>query len=327
MEARLGLNLRLVKEGHARLANLGEELDCDLEWRQMGNLVLIDQERHWTEWAERARRLTAEGIDARMVSPAEVRELEPALEVDGWLGAAYGTEGNLNPFKFCHAYARAARQQGALLLNHTPVTGFDLDSDRIRAVLSGGTRYSAETVVVAAGPWTAQVTGWAGDTVPVGFHHAEAMVTEPLPPTIRNHVGLAGFYEMIHASRRASTSGVLQTKQGNLLITQSVEQTDQLHRHSTEWGLRGMSANFLKLFPSLHGVRLLRDWGVPSAISPDEKPILGWTGRVQNLFVAGRLHLNIATLPVVSDLAAGMVLGETVVPSLAEYSPRRFSAN
>jgi len=89
--------------------------------------------------------------------------------------------------------------------------------------------------------------------------------------------------------------------------------------------MRGMAAKALRLLPWLRNVRLLRDWGVPSSVSPDEEPIIGWAGEVDNLFVAGRLHLNIATLPVVSELAAGMALAETVEPSLDAYSPRRFS--
>jgi sarcosine oxidase subunit beta len=325
LEAHFGLNLDLVKEGHARLAALAEELDLDIEWRPMGNLVLIEEERHWQEWSERAERLTAEGIAAEMLSPAQVRELEPALAVDGLLGAAFGMEANVNPFRYCWAYARAAQRQGATLIAHKPATGFEVKGGHIQAVLAGAERYQAGTVVVAAGPWTAQVTKWAGESVPVGFHYAEAMITEPLPPVLNNHVGLAGFYELIHSSRRATTAGVLQTLRGNLLITEGVEQTEELHGRSTEWGIEGMATKVLQLLPSLRWLRLLRDWGVPSAVSPDEEPIIGWASQVENLFVAGRLHLNIATLPVVSDLAAGMVLSETTEPPLDAYSPQRFS--
>jgi sarcosine oxidase subunit beta len=327
MEAHWGLHLDLMKEGHRRLASLSKALEYDIEWRPMGNLVLIEKEHHWQEWSERAARLTAEGVATEMLSPSHVREVEPSLSVDGLLGAAFAMEANVNPFRFCWAYARAALRQGASLLCHTPVTGFEVEGGRIRAVQAGWERHPAGTVVVAAGPWTAEVTGWAGESVPVGFHYAEAMVTEPLPPVLRNHLGLAGFYELIHAQRRASTAGALQTLRGNLLITQSVEQTQELHGRSTAWGPAGMAAKLLPLLPGLGQVRLLRDWGVPSAISPDEEPVIGWAGRVENLFVAGRLHLNIATLPVVSELVASMVLAEKVEPRLDEYSPRRFLAH
>lgn len=325
IEAHPGLNLALVKQGHTRLAKLAEELDCDIELRPMGNLVLIEEERHWQEWNEQVKSLTAEGIGAEMLSPDQAQELEPALNVSGFVGAAFGMEANVNPFKFCWAYARAARRHGACLLPHTPATGLEIKGGRIQAVLAGAERHVARTVVVAAGPWTAEVTRWAGEAVPVGFHYAEAMITEPLPPVLHNHVSLAGFYEMIHSSRRATTAGVLQTQRGNLLITEGVEQTDELHGRSTEWGMTGMAVKTRRLLPWLRNVHLLRDWGVPSSVSPDEEPILGWAGQVDNLFVAGRLHLNIATLPIVSDLAAGMVLAEAVEPSLDAYSPRRFS--
>jgi sarcosine oxidase subunit beta len=326
MEAHWGLNLDQVKEGHQRLAGLSQLLEYDIEWRAMGNLVLIETQRQWQRWSQRAAMLTAEGIATEMLSPHQVKELEPALAVDGLLGAAFAMEANVNPFKLCWAYARASRRYGARLLPYKPATGFEIKGGVIQAVLAGPERYAADVVVVAAGPWTASVTRWAGEAVPVGFHHAEAMVTEPLPPVLQNHIGLPGFYDLIHSKRRASTAGALQTLQGNLLISQSVEQTDQVRGRSTAWGPAGMAEKLLSLLPGLGQCRLLRDWGVTSAISPDEEPIVGWVGQVRNLFVAGRLHLNIATLPVVSDLAAAMVLGEAVEPSLDEYSPQRFGS-
>ena len=325
MEAHFGLNLSLVKRGHLCLAALDEELGYDIEWRAMGNLVLIGKERHWREWSARAEKLSAEGIATEMLPRAQVQKLEPGLVVESFLGAAFGMEANVNPFKLCWAYARAARRGGAYLCPHTPATGLVIEKGRIQAVLAGAERYTAGCVVVAAGPWTAQVTGWAGEAAPVGFHYAEAMVTEPLPSVLNHHIGLAGFYELIHTSQRATTAGVLQTSGGNILITEAVEQTEELHARSTEWGISGMAAKALQLLPWLRHVRLIRDWGVPSAVSPDEEPILGWAGSVDNMFVAGRLHLNIATLPVISDLAAAMVLGEAVEPSLEAYSPQRFA--
>jgi glycine/D-amino acid oxidase-like deaminating enzyme len=326
LEAQPGLNLELVKMGHARLRTLDEELDCKagIEWRPMGNLVLIEKEEHWAEWTRRASWLASEGIAVEMVAPSQVRELEPEVTTTGFLGAAFGMEANVNPFKFCLAYARAARRKGATILLHTPVTGFRVGGGRILQVLSRDLAFSTATVVVAAGAWTAQVTSRAGAAVPVGFHRSEAMVTEPLPPILRNRVGLAGFYEAIHSRIRATTSGVVQTESGNLFVSASMEQTDRLVGHSTDWGLAGLAANTLRLFPRFRQARIIRGMAVPSAQSPDENPILGWSGCVENLFVAGRLHLNIPSVPVVSDLAAGMVLGEVVHPSLERYSPQRF---
>jgi sarcosine oxidase subunit beta len=338
LEAQRGLNLQLVKLGHARLRSLAEELDYKpgIEWRPRGNLVLIEEEDAWADWSERARWLAAERISVEMLAPMQVREVEPEVDANGFLGAAFGMEASVNPFRFCQAYASAARRQGTTILPHTPVTGFRTRGGRILQVLSEDLAFSAAVVVVAAGAWTAQVTGWAGAVVPVGFHRSEAMVTEPLPPVLRNRVGRAGFYGAIHSSRRATTGGVVQTENGNLFISAGVEQTDKLTGHSSDWGMAGLAAKILQVLPRLRQARIIRDMAVPSAVSPDERPIVGWSGAVRNLFVAGRLHLNIATIPVISDLAAGMVLGEVVAPSrdgtspkdgalsLEEYSPQRF---
>ena len=54
------LNLRLIREGLARLETLEEELGTTFEWRRNGFLALINAQHLWDDWVTRAQsRLTS----------------------------------------------------------------------------------------------------------------------------------------------------------------------------------------------------------------------------------------------------------------------------
>ena len=206
------LNMRLIRDGLARLATLEEKLGMSFEWRQLGYLCLIPTEALWHEWTIRAGTLSAGGIPTEMLDRVAVAQAEPCLNTAGYLGAAYSVEGFVNPMLFCWAYAQAARRLGANLYPHTPVTAIDVDNDRVTGVITGDQRFTADRFALMTGAWTPTLLELAGAELPVCHTHAEAFVTAPLPPILNNTIGLADFYETIHGRSRAVSVGLAQNR-------------------------------------------------------------------------------------------------------------------
>ena len=157
---------------------------------------------------------------------------------------------------------------------------------------------------MAAGAWSGKVLELAGARLPVRSTNAEAMVSEPLPPVLHNHVGMADFYETIHNQPQAVSLGVLQMKHGSLYIAESVEMTDEIRQQTSIWGPPGMAAELLRLAPKFE-VRVLRAWTGQSPFLPDAQPAIGWMPGVDNLFVATCFHLTITTTPILTELIVG----------------------
>lgn len=323
-ESHRGAHMDLVLAGLACLETLAGELDYDVEWRRLGNLMLIERDEHWQWWADQVAYLQSRQVPAEMLDRPALAEAEPGLKIGRFRGAAWCLEGHLNPMKLCHAYARAARRYGASLRQDSPVTGFEQQGDRVTAVQAGRESFTGRAVLVTAGAWTGQVLRQAGVELPVRFTHAEAMISEPLPPVLHHHVGLADFYDTIHNQTHAVSVGVAQQKIGSLLVTEAVEKTAAIHRRNSPWGGPGIARDLLELFPGLAGVRIVRSWAAPSPFLPDEQPAIGRLPGRANLFVATCFHLTITTIPVLSQLIAGMILDNTIPPALAGFSPDRF---
>ena len=165
-------------------------------------------------------------------------------------------------------------------------------------------RFSADNFVVTAGVWTGELLRQVGSHLPVQFTHAEAIISEALPPLLNNHIGLADFYETIHNAKQAVSIGIAQQQNGSLLITEAVEQTQRIHRSNSIWGIPAIAQELLALFPALADVRLLRAWASPSPFLPDEQPAIGWAPGLDNCFVATCFHNTITTIPALSQIMA-----------------------
>ncbi len=323
-ESHRGLHFDWVLAGLAQLEQLEAELDFDFEWRRLGNLMLIEHENHWWHWTEQVDYLTARGVSADMLDPHALRQAEPLLYADDFLGAAWCMEGHLNPIKYNRAWAAAAERHGAIIRQQSPAVAFERQGQRLTAVHTPRDKFYGGAVLVAAGAWSSRVLGLVDATLPVQFAHAEAIVTEPLIPLLRNHIGLADFYDTIHTAARAVSVGVAQQKNGALVITEAVEQSPEIHRANSYWGPPAIARDLLELFPDLADVRVMRSWAAPSPFLPDENPAIGLMPGFENLFVATCFHLTVTTIPVISQLVAAQLLGDAPLPELDPFSPARF---
>ena len=284
------LNLRLIREGLARLETLEQELAVAFEWRRIGFLALINSQHLWDEWTGRAAQLTAAGIPTEMLDQAALREAEPYLNADGFLGAAYALEGLLNPFRFCAAYAGAARRHGAQLRPRTPVTGMRLAGRRVIAVEAGTERFEADQVAVMCGAWTAPVARLAGVELPIRHTHAEAFVTEPVALPLNNTVELASFYETIHGKERAVSVGFSRDSHGAWWSPRRCPRRPSCTAGPLPGAWRAMAADLLRLYPALAGVRVVRGWAIPTPFSPDDEPLVGWAPGLRQPVRGRRVH-------------------------------------
>lgn len=319
------LNLMLIKEGLKRHESLEEELGMSYEWHRFGVFLLIRSEELWDRWQERSKIFTGVGIPTEVVDRQALQKAEPMMNTEGLLGAAYALEGLLNPLLFTRAYARAAERYGAEICSHAEVIGMEREANRVVRVRTAGESFSCEKVAVMTGAWASEVCRLAGVEVPVRHTHAEALVTEPLPPAIHNTIELADFYETIHGKPQAVAIGIGPLPNGTLVITEAVTMTDELHQRASHWGLTHIAVDIVKIFPFLAKTRIIRSWGRPTSFTPDEEPLIGWTPQLDNLFVASSLVETITAVPLLSEWMAMMLRGERSLVSLERFSPARFA--
>ena len=90
----------------------------------------------------------------RRLSAARARALEPMLREEGLRGAVYYEDAVTDDARLTLANLQAAREAGAQVLTHTPVTGLAREGALHTVTVDGGQQIRARTVLLATGPWT-----------------------------------------------------------------------------------------------------------------------------------------------------------------------------
>ena len=131
--------------------------------------------------AERAKHRYM-GLETDIVGPNEIREISPITNVEGIIGALYDPlDGHLDPSGTTHAYAKAARMQGAEIVLRNPVLELNPTADGGWEVVTEQGTVNAEYVINAAGLWAREVGEMVGITIPCHPMEHQYLVTEDIP--------------------------------------------------------------------------------------------------------------------------------------------------
>jgi sarcosine oxidase subunit beta len=176
------VNVRLSLLSREKLARFEEELGVDPGYHPCGYLFAASDEAHLD--ALRA----AQGIqrvagleEARMATPSDVEDINPAILTDTLVGGVFcPTDGFIRPAQILRGYIEGAERLGVTFEYGGGWTGFDVDgSGRIFTVCTAEGDIAADSVVNAAGAWAALVAREAGLDLPVEPLRRQVAVTQP----------------------------------------------------------------------------------------------------------------------------------------------------
>jgi glycine/D-amino acid oxidase-like deaminating enzyme len=302
-----------TKKSLELLARDAEELGRPVELVLQGRVSLASGEAEWTEEQNFAAARQAEGVETRLLSPEELRQLEPAVG-PGFAGAAYVPgDGHVNPFLLTHAYAAAARRLGAEVRLGAEAIRLEVSNGAAAGVRTQAGLITARRVVVAAGAWSGSLLARLGITIPVWPGRGQMLVTERLPP-------------LTSRALRTSQIAIRQDLHGHVLIGSAVEDVGY-DRGVTLPVLSQFCRSATAILPALAEARIIRTWAGLRPMTPDSLPIIDAVPGVDGLFVAtGHSRTGLTYAPVSAWLLTQLIAdGRTDLP-LDPFRLDRFTA-
>src|SRR5699024_5701483 len=262
----------------------------------------------------------AQGVDSEVIGPKEVEELVPYIDVSKdtrypVLGALYHPPGGtIRHDAVVRGYARAAHEMGVHDIQHTEVTGIDVEGGQVTGVQTCQGRIADETAVNCTAGWSSLLSDMAGVRMPVPTSPLQAAVTEPVKPFL----GTVVVSGTLHVY-------VSQTDRGELVFGASVDPfTSYSMRGSLEF-VEGLATNVLSLMPSLSKMRLLRQWAGLCDMTPDYSPIMGGT-EVDGFYVdVGWGTYGFKAGPVAGESMAALIATEKTPELIKGFGMERFS--
>jgi glycine/D-amino acid oxidase-like deaminating enzyme len=325
-----GPELTLALRSVALWREFAGALGGGFEYEGKGGVVAAGGEARLGALRDLAERQRAAGVEVTALDPEGLRDAEPRIAPGLAGGAFYPQDSQVQPMKAALALLARARRGGAQVVGGADVLSLQRGRDGAvaRLVTSRGP-VAAPVVVNAAGPWSGEVAGRLGASVPVRPRRGRILVTEPLPEAIIRHK----VYEADYVGAVVSDSAALQcsavvegTASGTVLIGSSRDVAG-FSLAPDPVALAEMARRAVGLFPFLAGVRVIRGYTGFRPASPDHLPVVGSDAEVPGLFHAtGHEGAGIGLAPATAELITALVTGTAAPVDPAPFAPGRFAA-
>ncbi|RMD60667.1 MAG: FAD-dependent oxidoreductase [Alphaproteobacteria bacterium] len=323
--------LKLQRYSTALYARLGETTGYPINYHVTGSIRLAHTPARMDELRHVCAMARAQGIDFEMLSPAEIRDRYPFIELHDLEGGLWDPgDGDIDPSQVTQAFAAGARAHGAEIYRHNPVEAITRTPGGEWQVHTRNGTITAEIVVNAAGYRGAEVGRMVGLDLPIVSLQHQYLVTEPIPELVCRDAKLP-------LLRDPDESYYLRQERGGLLLGPYERDATPVWQDGIppDFGMELFADDLDRLEPYIEGaiarVPILGSAGIqrvingPIPYTPDGLPLIGLAYGLDNF------HLCCAfSFGIVQGGGAGKIAAEIIAAGEAEWDtwpvdPRRFT--
>lgn len=263
------------------------------------------------------------GIDVRLVSSQVLADIDRNARLAEEELAAYEAEaGYVEAVQVVASFAEAARKEGADIRMGVEVQNIVTQGSKIVGIDTNEGRYNCERVVLATGPWAAQLSKGLGVKLPVQACRTQVALYRRPPDFGRRAAVYADFVqgiyfkpthgEMIHAGSLAGEE------------TASPVNPDAYNEAADGDWLPQVRQRLSRRYPAMHRSYGRGGYGALYAITPDWHPILDKVPGLEGAYVAvGFSGHGFKMSPIVGQLMAELIVDGAV--KTLDLAPLRFA--
>ena len=292
--------------------------------REKGHVWLAHSEMGMRTERGRCLMNQAMGVRTEMLTPAEIKELIPQIDLTGGgrypiFGASHHVEAaTARHDRVAWTYASGATAAGVHVVQHRPVTGLLRDGSgpnaRVWGVRTAAGDIRAGVVLSAVGGRVTEMAAHAGVRLPIRTHPLHAFVTNDFEQ---------GLAKIVASTELACY--VSQTERGQMLIGAEFDSQPSYSRISSFDALRSYAYKITMLLPFLRSMRILRTWAGLCDISADWSPIMGDTGVDGFLITTGWGTWGFKAIPAGGEALAERIATGKTPALIAPFSLERFA--
>lgn len=274
-------NVPLYKEALDLWPVLTRELDYNLMFYNCGNLNLCHSEAAVTAARMNIASAQFQGVDSEFLAPAEVKELEPAIDITDRPrhpihGAMFHPPGGIvRHDAVVWGLAKGASARGVHIHQETEVTGISVVDGKVDGVDTSRGTIRSPRVLLSAGAYSAGLSSrFLGVPLPISPLTIQAMVTQPLKPLL-DHVVSSGAYHVY----------CNQTLKGEIATGAHMDPWPNYTTQTTARYLKHQAEALTDILPCLQGVRFMRHWAGLADMTPDMAPIIDGNDPIEGYYV------------------------------------------
>lgn len=262
------------------------------------------------------------GVNVRLITRAELSELEPDWAVDEVELAAYEPDsGYGDGAGVANDFLSRARDQSVTYLPKTQATALRVESGRVRGVVTDHGEIAAPVVVVATGPWTRPLVAVAGYDLPIENEYHQVAI-------LKNAPGMKGggcaCIDSVTATYFRS-DGQDKFLVGDFYGQRGVDPDNFPQRPSDDL-LEELIERACRRVPKLENAEVMRGVTGVYDMTPDSRPILGEIPGIDGLYVcAGFSGMGFKISPAIGLVMSELLLdGRGMTVDISAFRPERF---
>jgi glycine oxidase len=282
-------------------ADLQQLTGLDIGLRQSGGLELAFDSKEAEELCALEGLWKSLGIRCGRLTAAQTKQLEPKLAADSIVTFSFPELCQVRNPRLLAALRAACVKLGVELIPNAAVTSFQIRGNHLEGVRCDTRTFRAETTILAAGAWSADLLRQLQISVNVRPVQGQIAAIQ----TDRTVV-----HQVVMAGKR-----YLVPRDDGLVLIGSTEDDVGFAKGTTEAGIRGLVAFGGELFPDLLRFPVAHTWaGLRPGIDRGF-PIIGRAPGLENLWVAaGHFRQGVQLSPGTARLLADWIIaGESFV--------------
>lgn len=306
----------LLLQSRELLIKLEKEENLEFDFQKKGLFMFCNTQQGLDSEAEAAEKAKRLGIPASVLTPGEVRKMEPNLELNIKGATYFPLDAHLHPGSLMDNLKSLLEKRGVIFNFNTRITKLHSDSRRITSVESiDGRTWHAGSFILCAGAWSASLSGSVGIKMPLQSGKGYS-ITLKNPRQQPVNCG-------IFAEAKVTMTPMYQTLRFG--GTMEIAGTDkQLNPRK----LSGLKKSVCKYLPQFEMKDLEADnvWVGLRPCSPDGLPYVGRFNMFTNLYAStGHAMMGMSLAPASGRLITEIILNDHSDQNHPKIAPDRYN--
>lgn len=290
------------------------ELPFDFEYSERGLLMLYQTKEAEHEERETARFANEHGIEAHILSPTQIQQLEPHVKVTARGGVFFPGDAHLTPQVLMSQLMHYLKKLGVVFKANTMLTDFIIEAQKIKEVVTDSGNLFFDEVILATGTWS----GTIGKKLQLNMPMQAGKGYSFLMPIEKNIQIPSIFLE----ARVAVTPMGGSIRFGGTMEIAGVNHIINMNR------VKGIVDSIPAYYPEMNVQMPAQKevWHGLRPCSPDGLPYIGKSRQIQNLTIAtGHAMMGLSLGPGTGKLVQQLIDQNQTAISMEAFDPERYN--
>jgi len=324
-----GFDTKMSYTSQLLFKELVSEIPYDFDYTQRGSIYIIESEEELSVAEEFVKKQVEDGYPMRMMDKFEIHNDEPYLAEDIVGGVEIDCDLSLNPMAFAFGLSLEAKRNGAVVFDHTSVTGIRLDKKgTVEAVETDKDVLITKCVVNCAGVWAPEIGNMVGIDIPIKPRQGQLLVAEKTFPVGKRKIVEFGYMMAKFGDKNyrrnvnpeledLGIAFVFEPTQANNFLIGSSRAFVGFNTHVSIEVMRGLAERAIRFFPIMKDIHVIRAYAGLRPYVDDHMPIISKVDEIPGFYIAaGHEGDGIGLSPLTGKLISQMITcEETIVPT------------